>query len=368
MATKYYSLTRILKEKANYNVIFGERSNGKTYSCEEYGLKKFCEEGKQMALIRRWSEDFKGKRGQQMFDALVANGLVEKYTKGKWTSIYYYSSRWYLARWVEEDNKLIRDEIPFCFGFALNAGEHDKSTSYPNIYTILFDEFITRSMYLPDEFILFQNIISTIARDRPADDFTIFMCGNTVNQYCPYFEEMGLSDIRKMQKDEIQVYQYGENHARVAVEYASMPTKTKKSDKLFAFNNPKLKMITEGKWEIPSYPRLPIKYSRDDICNIYFIIFMKDVLQCEIINVENQFFTYIHRKTTPLKNDEDDIVFSQEFTGYPNWRRRITKPSDEYGRLIYSFFLMEKVFYQDNDVGEIVRNYIVWSKEDKGFI
>ena len=33
--TKYYSLTEILKKKAIYNMIIGERSNGKTYSVLE---------------------------------------------------------------------------------------------------------------------------------------------------------------------------------------------------------------------------------------------------------------------------------------------------------------------------------------------
>ena len=40
---KYYSLINILKKKANYNVIFGRRSNGKSYADVEeinpYNLK-----------------------------------------------------------------------------------------------------------------------------------------------------------------------------------------------------------------------------------------------------------------------------------------------------------------------------------------
>lgn len=363
---KYYTLDRILKENANYYMIIGERSNGKTFSVENYCLKDFCKNGRQMALIRRWGDDFTGKRGQQMFDALVNNGLVEKYTDGKWNNIYYYSARWYLSKWDNDKGKLIRDEKPFCYAFSLNAGEHDKSTSYPNVYNILFDEFITRQMYLTDEFVLFQNTISTIVRERNADDFKIFMCGNTVNKYCPYFTEMGLTNIRAMEKDQIQVYQYGEEHARVAVEYASMPAKSKKSDKLFAFNNPKLKMITEGKWEIAVYPLLPVKYTKKNVLLTYFIQFMENIVQCEIIQVGNNIFTYIHAKTSPYKQPEKDIIFSCDYNPLPNWRRRITKPYDEIGKKIYSFFILEKVFYQNNEIGEVVRNYLNWSKEDKG--
>ena len=37
---KYYSLDRIKEMKCQYNVIFGERSNGKTYACLCEALKK----------------------------------------------------------------------------------------------------------------------------------------------------------------------------------------------------------------------------------------------------------------------------------------------------------------------------------------
>ena len=33
---KYYSLKKIKEKNADYNLIIGERSNGKTYSCKKY--------------------------------------------------------------------------------------------------------------------------------------------------------------------------------------------------------------------------------------------------------------------------------------------------------------------------------------------
>ena len=69
--TKYYRLDNILKKEAQYNIIFGERSNGKTFAVLEHGLKLFAETGKQLAIIRRWKEDFRGKRGQSIFDASI---------------------------------------------------------------------------------------------------------------------------------------------------------------------------------------------------------------------------------------------------------------------------------------------------------
>ena len=34
--TDYYSLDKILSKKATYNLIIGERSNGKTYAVKKY--------------------------------------------------------------------------------------------------------------------------------------------------------------------------------------------------------------------------------------------------------------------------------------------------------------------------------------------
>lgn len=363
---KFYSLDRILKETADYNVIFGERSNGKTYAVLYYCLEDYVKNGRQFAIVRRYRDDFTGKRGEQIFAGLDKNKVVEKLTKGAWQRVRYYSSRWYFEKYDEKLDKWIMDSDCFAFGFAINTWEHDKMPSYPDIGNIFFDEFITRGFYLDDEFVLFANIISTIVRQR--DNVKIFMCGNTVNKYCPYFAEMGLKEIKKMKQGDIQLYTYGESTLRVAVEYSDSPAKKKKSDKYFAFNNPKLQMITGGAWEIALYPHLPYKYKPKDIYFTFFIEYDNEMLQGEMVNVNDTNFIYIHRKTTELKNKDDDIIYSQKFDPRANWRRRLTKPKYKWEQKIKFFFDNEKVFYQDNDVGELVRNYLKWSDTHENFV
>ena len=217
-------------------------------------------------------------------------------------------------------------------------------------------------MYLPDEFVLFMNVLSTIIRER--DNVKIFMLGNTVNQYSPYFNEMGIYKIKEMKPGTIDVYTYGTSGLKVAIEYCGTSQKNKKkSDIYFAFNNPKLQMITNGGWEIDIYPHLLKKYKPCDVLFTYFIQFNGDLLQCEIIELEDTMFTYIHRKTSPIKNIEEDLVFTTEWSDRENIRRKINKPYDKLGSKIYSFFQKEKVFYQNNQIGEIVRNYLNWCKE-----
>lgn len=354
---KFYSLNKILKKGALYNVIVGERSNGKTYACLKRGLENYWKTKKQMAIVRRWDTDIIGKRGQTYFNNHINNGEISKITDGEWTSVHYFASKWYLSRY--EDGKLITDDTPFAYGFAISQMEHDKSTGYPNITTVVFDEFISRSAYLPDEFVLFMQVLSTIIRHRK--DVTIFMLGNTVNKYCPYFNEMGLKHIKMMKQGTIDLYHYGESQLTVAVEYCDPSSKDgKDSDVYFAFDNPKLSMITGGAWEIDIYPHCPVKYTPKHILFTYFIEFDDELLQCEIIHCNHNFFTFIHRKTTQLQKPDKDIIFSPNYDPRPNYRRRITKPTDNIGKKIAKFYADDKIFYQDNDVGELVRNYLIW--------
>lgn len=355
---KYYSLDKILECDALYNIIYGERSNGKTYAVLEYGLRHWVSDHQQIAIVRRWQDDFRGKRAATMFDNHAANGLIEKLTGGEWTSVYYFSGRWYLAKY-DEKNNLIHEQDPFAYAFAISAYEHDKSSSYPNITTIFFDEFLTRGMTLPDEFILFMNVVSTIVRDR--NNIKIFMCGNTVNQYSPYFAEMGLTNVKQQQKGTIDVYQYGTSELRVAVEYSDSPAKKKKSDVYFAFDNPKLEMITGGAWEIDIYPHCPEKYAPKQILFTFYIKFSDDLLQAEIVQGQYMQFMFIHRKTTPIKDEDADIVYSAiDNRPQPNWHRNLFRENDKLTTRLKWFFANEKVYYQDNLIGEIIRNYRLW--------
>lgn len=360
---EFYSLDRIKELKCQYNLIFGKRSNGKTYSVLNEIIENYAKTGQQGAYLRRYREDFIGKRGQQMFSALVSDGLIKKYTNGKWTTVKYQSSQWFFAREDEKTGRLITDGEPFCFGFSLAQMEHDKSTSYPNITTVVFDEFISRIGYLPNEFVLFMNVLSTIIRQR--NNVTIYMLGNTVNKYCPYFKEMGLGHIEDMEAGKIDVYSYGNSKLKVAVERTKNHNiQGRKSDVYFAFDNPSLEMITGGAWELDLYPHCPRKYVDEDIVFKFFVIYNDQILQGEVVELDDCSFIYFHRKTGEIRHPDRDLIFTEEYDPRPNYVRNLRRSSLEAVRKISLFFRDSKVFYQDNDVGEIIRNYLQFCKSD----
>ena len=366
---KYYSLTNILKKKARYNIVFGERSNGKTYSVLEYGVKEYFKSGKQIAVIRRWREDFKGKRGAAYFDNLVCNGeevnKVKELSGGKYDHVTYLSGKWYFAYFDEELEKYVNSPEPFAYAFALTEMEHEKGNSYPLVQTVLFDEFMSRGMYVPDEFVLFMNTLSTIIRHR--DNVTVFMCANTVDMIgCPYFKEMGLKHVKEMQKGDIDVYEYGTSGLRVAVEYSDSPNKDgKPSDVYFAFDNQKLKMITSGAFELDIYPHIQDRIEKKDIIFSYFIQYDEQLLQADIVQRDGEAFTFVHPKTTPIKYEDQDIVFTAESNTRVNYCGKLAKPINKAVRKLYWFYVANKVFYSDNEVGEIVARYLFWCNNSK---
>ena len=105
--SEFYSLDEIKKRNADYNVIFGERSNGKTYAVLFEALEQFAKDGSQLGLIRRYQEDFRGKRGTELFNPLVANNVVKVLTDDEWTHVYYYSGRWYLCKYEQTEKETL---------------------------------------------------------------------------------------------------------------------------------------------------------------------------------------------------------------------------------------------------------------------
>lgn len=353
---KYYSLNKINKKNATYNVIFGERSNGKTYATLKQVLENYFNDGSQFSYIRRWSVDVQPKRMNNLFNAIIEDGYLEKLSGGKFTAIFYRTGRFYLCTYNDKGKPIYNEEDVIGYAFSLSENEHNKANSYPRVTTIIFDEFLTNKIYLPDEFMLFMNTVSTIVRQRT--NVKIYMLGNTVNKFCPYFKEMGLTNILTMKQGTIDVYTYGETKLKVAVEYADSKKKFKKNNFYFAFNNPKLKMITGGSWELNIYPHAPVKWLPKNIMFTYFIDFNDSLYQCEIINKDDNVFTYIHEKTTPIKNPDKDIIYTLDYNPKINYNINILKPLNDYQSKITWFYTHDRVYYQNNNVGDAISNYL----------
>lgn len=364
---RYYDIAHLLKDypDAYYYMAFGERSNGKTYSALNYALERYFKFGEQFAYIRRFGEDVKKKNLQTLLSSHIENGRIRDLSNGAFSLVDYTAGKFTAYNYNPDNSKIEKDLQPIGYAFDLNAMEHHKSTSYPRITTIIFDEFLSRQGYLTNEFVLFMNTLSTIIRDRI--DVKIFMIGNTVNRFCPYFTEMGLTHIKDQKPGSVDIYNYSDTGLQVVVEYCDPMSKRggKASDLYFAFDNPQLKMITSGSWEIAIYPHLDKKYRPMDVVTHFFIEFDDALLHSEIIATDDDYFMFIHPKTTPIKKENLDIVYTNRPNQQWNYKVGFVNQSDRLSAMITKLLNENRVFYSDNETGEVVRNYIMWSAQYK---
>lgn len=359
----FFDPLKMLIYRTLYIIVYGERSNGKTFGSLLCAIIRYFLYGELFAYVRRWDEDFRPKAISRLFGGLEKLGVIAYLSGGEWNHIVHRSRMFYLATY-DEDGKEILSETPIGYGFALTQMEHDKGGTYPpNVTTIVFDEFLTRGMYLPDEMALFANVLSTVLRDD--GQAKIWMLGNTVSKYCPYFREMGLIHIREMEIGGIQEYTGTREDCTIVVHWADGVPNGKETDKYFAFDNPKLKMITEGRFETAIYPHCPFDLSTAEIVFTFFVWFADDILRGDVIVHDGCEFIMFVPKTTELKYPDDELIYSDKYDSRMNWRRRITRPMTKPEHAILDLIRAEKVFYADNETGEIMRNYLQWCVSEK---
>lgn len=357
MKKKFYNLKKILSFNADYNVIIGERSNGKTYGVLKHCIEEYIKNKNRFVYIRRWKEDIIGKRGDVIFTSLIQNGEISKLTNGEYTNAILQGGKFYFANYDDKLKKFIPSSDYFCHLVSLSDMEHDKSLSFSGVTNIVFDEFLTRRYYLKDEFMLFMNVLSTIIRDRK--DVKIFMLGNTVNKYCPYFTELGIN-VDDLKQGNVDVYHYGDSELTLAIEYCDDGQRNKKeSNKYFAFNNPRLNMIKSGAWELDIYPHLPPEYKIKDneILFNFYVLFADKIIQGDVVQRENDIFLFFHYKTTEVKDTRNSLIYTLNNTININYRRNLLKGMGKLENKINVLFAMNKVFYQSNEIGEIIHNY-----------
>lgn len=350
----------------DYYIDYSERSNGKTYSALYYALEQYFKLGRACAYVRRWYDDIKSEKGGTLLNNLLNDKRIEEITKGKYNGVVYKNKRFFLALYDEEHNLESVDNNECITLFSLTEEEHYKSSAYPKIKTIIFDEFIARKYEMQNEFIIWNNLLSTIIRLK--DDVKIIMLANNVNLHATsYFKNMGLNHVKNQEINTIDLYHNPASNLKLAVMRSSFVDKKgvrqkKPSDKYFSFDNPNLKMITEGKWEMSVYPTLTEKYTPKDVIYIFYIVYEEEILQCEIINLHDNFFIYIHKKTTPIKANKDTLIYTTDYHIEMNYRRSLFKPQSTLEENIVVFFKTDRVRYQDNEVGEIVRAFINFTK------
>lgn len=185
----WYSTHEQLTYNRIFNFVVGVRGGGKTFNSLKEAIEKHLKEkrnGKkwQFMYVRRRVVDLDdacngSKGGGDLFSDIRAKGYFE----GHELKVVADKSGGY--------NFYCDGEI-MGYGKALSTSSSRRSTSYPHVNRIIFDEFLiddtagTNQRYLNsgEEFFVFSNFYETIARGR---DIPVFFIGNAFSMVNPYF-------------------------------------------------------------------------------------------------------------------------------------------------------------------------------------
>ncbi len=359
--TRYYDGTDIMAIDAVYRMIIGQRTNGKTYFWCKQAIEHYFSDGLPSAYVRRLDEQLKPKLLQTLFDPQI--DLIKELSGGDYNAVTYRGNAFYLIRREQtargKREIVARDPKPFCMTFAVNTWENAKGADRGAIWSICFDEFMTRSFYLAGEFVMWSNLVISITRDRPG--VNVFMIANTVNKSCPYFAEMGLYRIGKQKQGTIDVYTLGVTCTKFAVEYcATAKEVTKTVSQYFCFDNPALDMITKGGWEMALYRHAPLDLAKIGRIMLSFYVMYDDiVLQGDIYQYKKYPLIFWHFKTTEIKNPDRQIIYSQNVVdGNPLHQINMRQGFCRAQEIIYSLISQQKTFYANNETGEAVANFL----------
>lgn len=356
----YYTLDRILNENADYNLIFGERGNGKTYAIQKYAIDRFLQYGEQSFLLRRWVEDTKPSNAQNFLDGNLISQLSDM-SGGRFVS-YVYRNNWFILVTYDDKGKpVIDDANRFMYVWNVSESERLKGQSFPNVTTIIFEEFISLSTmgYMQNETTLFLHIISTVVRDRT--NVKIWLLGNTVNPYNPYFDLFGIKGLDLKQGDIATKYDNATG-CKVAIEFCAQRRKGSlfgTSAKYYAFNtkNGSTDSIVTGDWQLPDYPTCKFKQKLS-----FFklaVVFDNQLMYVHVMRDNSGSYLFVQniKNTTQLSKriwvlDLQPNTKSNYYTSFNNL------PVCDTTTLIFDLLSNNKVWYDSRLTGAYFNNFM----------
>ena len=363
----HYSLDNIDKENALINIIYGERSGGKSYQLKHKkaiipyleSIIKDSINRDRFILLRRFSEEIKKDKVSTYFKDVD----IRKLTNGKWDSVIVESKMFYLSR-LEDNGKRVKGDL---IGYiaSLNTEQHYAGGSYLDVTNIIFEEFISRTQYLADEPSKLMNFWNTVDRKRGL--VRLWLAGNSISRVCPYFVDWDLMEKIKTQEQGTIITTFVDTETeddlgvpikvKMAIEYCK---KTGKSS--YSIGKHK-DMLNKGLWQTDPQPKLARSYKEYSL--LYRLGFdykefkfigelLKDSITSDIV-----WFIYPYEK----EFKSDLLVISDKVKTDIHYQRNIYDVSIKNERLkeILSTFRENNIFYSSDLAGTDFKQVIDFS-------
>lgn len=340
----HYNLDKIDNLNANYNLIYGEKSNGKSYQVKhKKGIEKYLKTGRRFILMRRWESDLTSAWIESYFSDVD----IQKLTNNKYNCVTKFRNELYLTTMTEDYKKKRGEKIGYAIPISLE--QRYSGASFLDVDDIIVEEFMSRGIYIVNEPSKLMTFYSTV--DRKRGTTKLWLVGNTVSRVCPYIKEWGLYDIMKNQKQgdiNTTIIHNEENDVKIAVEYCRSS-----GGKTMAIGQAK-NMIDKGEWQTDIQPKLPKSYKAYDILFRFGFQYQSFKFICEYL-VDKQEKKYPCWFIYPYnKNFADNfIVFSDEIKISPYWQRDIYNITIKNEKLKHLFqsFREDKIFFSSDMCG-----------------
>ena len=174
----YYNYDKLFSYNFLIAFVIGERGVGKTFNAKVALLKKFLRTGEQFIYLRRYKTELDTSLATFWSD-IQNNGYFDdlelKVVKSKMLT------------------KFTCDREVCGYAVPLSTANILKSTAFPKVSTIVFDEFLLDNSgtyrYLKNEVTMMLDVIETVGRLRPIQ---VLFLGNALSIVNPYFTYFGL--------------------------------------------------------------------------------------------------------------------------------------------------------------------------------
>ena len=174
----WYDKGQTLSFRAFFNLLIGNRGSGKTYSYKTWCIDDFKKTGHQFVWLRRYGTEIEEMR-KTFFD-----DIRHLYPQDKLNLV-----------GTKKSGKILVNNKVAGFYFALTTSAIAKSSAFPLVDKIVFDEFLIMGntyKYLNDEVVMLLEFIETIFRNRENDPDAVqprgvYLLGNNITIANPYF-------------------------------------------------------------------------------------------------------------------------------------------------------------------------------------
>lgn len=377
---RYFEVKPLIKKysKARYYFVLGGRGTGKTYPVIREAITNAIQGKGKFAYVRRRKESLTTFNMKTTFS--IHHDLVEALTKGAWNRITYWQRQFWLEKWEKNDEtgqmeRVAKNPEPIGAAYAMSTWETDKGADFgfeSGIKHIILDEALSKAgQYLPDEWTVFQNVISTLVRDRWDFDTKIWLLANPLSKWAnPYFRNMGITKqlIAKFGITEIKYPdETGKKTAMTAI-FAYIGTELGEIDPnrellfntFFAFQNSrgKSKSITHGYWEMDDSARLPSGVYQESTKNrTVYCIFGEEKLAIDIMC-----YDYMHKyylMLYPTEKIRDKTYYMVLGTSLDKYAIVGSDSKHPISQLINNIYETGQVYYSDDATADAFHGFLI---------